>query len=61
MRHFLESCSDNGLDKLRFIIADYLNNADDLAADEIDDLFLKEKKMCIKTLITQHCGLDSML
>ena len=44
MRHFIKKCNDNGFNNLRVIIVDCLNNAEELIADEIDDLLLKRGK-----------------
>ena len=49
----------NGFNDLRFTIVDSLNNADSLTNDEIDDLLLKKEKFWIRTLVTQHHGLNS--
>ena len=59
VRHFIETCNDNWFNNLRFNIVDYLNNADGLTDDEIDDLLLKKEKFWIRTLVTQHHGLNS--
>ena len=59
MRHFIENCNRNGFNNLRFTIVDCLNNVDCLTDNEIDDLLLKKEKSCIRTLVTQHHGLNS--
>ena len=59
MRHFIENCNLNGFNNLRFTIVDCLNNVDCLTDNEIDDLLLKKEKSCIRTLVTQHHGLNS--
>ena len=48
----------NGFSNLRFTIVDCLNNVKSLADDEIDDLVLKKEKFWIRTLVTQHHGLN---
>ena len=59
MRHFIENCNRNGFNNLRFTIVDCLNNVDCLTDNEMDDLLLKKEKSWIRTLVTQHYGLNS--
>ena len=59
VRHFIEGCNDNGFNTLRFIIVDCLNNTDGLTSNEIEELLLQKEKFWIRTLITQHHGLNS--
>ena len=58
-RHFIENCNNNGFNNLRCTIDDCLFNEKGLIDDEIDDLFLKKEKFSIRTLVTQHHGLNS--
>ena len=58
-KHFIENCNNNGFNNLRFIIVDYLCNEEGLTGDEIDNHFLKKEKFWIRTLVTQHHGLNS--
>ena len=58
-KHFIENCNNNGFNNLRFTIVDCLYNEEGLTDDEIDDLFLKKEKFWIRTLVTQHHGLNS--
>ena len=59
VKHFIENCNNNGFNNLRFTIVDCLYNEEDLTGDEIDDHFLKKEKFWIRTLVTQHHGLNS--
>ena len=38
--HFLEECNVDPLTKLRFVILDVVNNADELPSDELETLLL---------------------
>ena len=58
-KHFIENCNNNGFNNLRFTIVDCLYNEEGLTDDEIDDHFLKKEKFWIRTLVTQHHGLNS--
>ena len=59
VRNFIENWNNNGFKNLRFTIVDCLNNVNDLTDDEIDDLLSKKGKFWIRTLVTQHHGLNS--
>ena len=59
MRHFIENCNDGGFNNMRFSIVDCLNNMEGLTDDAIDALLLKKEKFWIRTLVTQHHGLNS--
>ena len=56
MRHFIENFNNNGFNNMRFAIVYCLYNVEDLTDY---DLLLKKEKFWIRTLVTQHHGLDS--
>ena len=56
MRHFIENFNNNGFNNMRFTIVYCLYNVEDLTDY---DLLLKKEKFWIRTLVTQHHGLDS--
>ena len=59
-KHFFQTCidEDDQLGHLKFVILDKINNADNLSAEEIEDLLLQKEKFWIETLVTQHKGMN---
>ena len=57
VEHFLDVCK--GVENIRFILVDCLDNVDGYSVEEIDDLLLQKEKFWIGTLVTQHKGLNS--
>ena len=55
-KHFFQTCidEDDQLSHVKFVILDKINNADNLSAEEIEDLLLQKEKFWIGTLVTQR-------
>ena len=59
-KHFFQTCidEDDQLGHVKFVILDKINNADNLSAEEIEDLLLQNYFFWIGTLVTQHKGMN---
>ena len=57
VKHFIDV--HKGIENLRFILIDCVDNVDGLSTEQIDELLLEKEKFWIGTLLTQHKGLNS--
>ena len=49
---------DDQLGHVKFVILDKINNADNLSAEEMEDLLLQKENFWIGTVVTQRKGMN---